>query len=108
MPLRGSSERVALGKAHCQPQGARRCRVLHGQCVGQPHLAVAGLQIARVQCARLGKLLLKRRKQVLRQHRDAVLAALAVADQQLAALELDVLDAQAQPFKQANAGAVQE
>jgi hypothetical protein len=40
--------------------------------------------------------------------RDPVLAALAVANQHLAPLELDILHPQAQAFQQAHAGAVQQ
>jgi hypothetical protein len=54
------------------------------------------------------ELRLQRLDQVLGQYRDAVFPALAVAHQQLAALELDVLDAQAKRFEQPHARAIQQ
>ena len=46
----------------------------------------------------LTELLLQRQDQVLGQHSDAVFFALAVAQEHLVALELDVFDAQPQTF----------
>jgi hypothetical protein len=54
------------------------------------------------------ELLAQRQQHVLGQHGDAVLAALAVAHQQLAALELDILHAQAQALEQTHARAVEQ
>lgn len=51
---------------------------------------------------------LQRKDEVLGQHRHPVLAALALADDDLTPLELDILDAQPQAFEQAHAGAVQQ
>ncbi len=43
-----------------------------------------------------------------RQHRHAVFTALALAHQDLAALEIEIFDPQAQPFQQAEAAAVEQ
>jgi hypothetical protein len=52
--------------------------------------------------------LLQRNDQVLGKHRHPVLATLAIANDDLAALELDVLDPQAQAFHEPHARAVEE
>ena len=61
------------------------------------HSAVRALQLR-----------LQRRRQRGRQHDDAVLAALAVAHDDDAALEVDILDAQLQRLGDAHAGAVEQ
>jgi len=61
-----------------------------------------------MQRASKTQLRLQRPDQVFWQHRDTVLPALAVTNQQFAAVELDVLDTQPQPFQQTHAGAVEQ
>lgn len=82
--------------------------VLVCERIRQPHRAEAVGQILLLQPLRSPELLLQRQNRVLRQHRHPVLAALAVAHDDLAALELDVLRAQAQPVEQTHAAAVQQ
>ena len=61
-----------------------------------------------MHCTGTRDLALQRQHQILGRHGDAILAALAMAHQQLAALEFDILDAQAQALEQAHAGAVEQ
>jgi len=96
------------GKHPLPAPAAGRVAVLQRQRVGQPHRAEAGGQVRLVQRAGVGQLLLQRLHQVLRQHSDPIFAALAVAHQEFAASELDVLDPQAQALQQPHAGTVQQ
>ena len=59
-------------------------------------------------CPSPAEVFLQRKNKVLGEYRDAVFAALAIADDDLAALELDILDSKAQPFHESHAGAVEE
>jgi len=76
--------------------------------VRQPDRAEALAQVGRVLRLRANQLRAQRQDDVFGQHGDAVLGALAVAHDQLAALEVDVLDTQPQPFHQPHARAVQQ
>ena len=86
----------------------RRARVLALERIGQPHAGDAVGAVLPPQLPRLAQLRLQRRNERRRQHDDAVLAALAFAHDDRAALELDVLDAQPQPLHQAHASAVEQ
>ncbi|XXU54285.1 hypothetical protein WME81_41910 [Sorangium sp. So ce1078] len=55
-----------------------------------------------------GEVIAERGDKAERQHRDSILPALAVANEDLAALEVEVLHAELGAFKQTEAGAVQE
>ena len=89
-----------------RPHG--RLRVSDGQRIGQPDSAEARVQVFAVQHAGPLHLVAQRRKQVLRQHGDAILAPLALAHQDLAAFERHILHAQTQAFQDAHPGAVQQ
>jgi len=49
-----------------------------------------------------------RERMALRQHRDPILGALTVADHNLAALEIDILNPEEHTLHQAHAGAIEE
>src|SRR5437867_2918433 len=75
-----------------------RARVLAGERMRQPCLAESLLEIAPVHEAHAAEMLLQQLHEVLGQHRDAVLPALAVPHDDLAIREIDVLDPQRQAF----------
>ena len=56
----------------------------------------------------MGDLLAQRPDQSYRQHRDAILVALAVAHQDFATSEIDVLDAQAHRLHDSQASAIEQ
>jgi hypothetical protein len=70
---------------------------------GPPHRAVAFIDDAAP-----GELLLERRDELRREHRDAVLAALAVADHDRLAEEVEVLHADGDALADPHARAVHE
>ena len=86
----------------------RGARVLALQRVGHVHAGQALGAIGVPHLLRMGQLLAQRLLQRGGQHHDPVLAALALAHDDGAAVEVDVLHAQAQPFEQAHAGAVEQ
>ena len=99
---------MGTGEHPLPTPGPRRLRVLQVQRAGQPHRAEALGEITLMQRTRASELLLQGRDQVLRQHRHPVLGALAVAHDDLAPRELDILDTQAQTLEQSHAGAVEQ
>lgn len=96
------------GKHPLPGPGPAGPRILQRQRVRQQHPPQPVGQILFVQRARPRKLRLQRCDQVLRQHRHPVLAALALAHDQLAARELQVLHAQAQRLQQPHDDAVHQ
>lgn len=86
-------------------------RVDHGRChVGMRHLhtCLCGRDIARPDAMGVRQLRTKLHLQRLRQHHDAVLAALARADHQGLVREIQILDPQLQGFRDLQAGATQQ
>jgi hypothetical protein len=82
--------------------------VLARQCARKRHRAETDLQVARVRHAGLFDLCLQSVPQGSRQYGPAILPALALAHHDLAAIEVDILDPQAQAFHQPQAAAVQQ
>jgi len=76
--------------------------------VRQVHPAQSAGQVARVQQAHLRQLAQQRFAQRARKHRHPVLAALAIADGQLVALQVHVLDPQPRALHQAQPAAVEQ
>ena len=74
----------------------------------QPCLAESLLEIAPVHDAHAAEMLLQRLHQVFGQHGHAILPALAVAHDDLAIREIDVLDPQRQAFDLPQPRAVQQ
>jgi len=89
---------LAGGKHELPAPLATRATILPRQRIGQPHVAVTRSEIALMQRAHAAKMRLQRRDQLLGQHRHSILAALAVAHQDLPVGEIQVLDAQHQHF----------
>src|SRR4051794_3392525 len=87
---------------------AWRGRILAAEGVGKLHASAlrAGGQVAFVLGADGGQMLSKRRNHRSRQDGVAVLAALAVAHQNFAALDVDILDSEVQRFEEAKTASV--
>ena len=90
-----------------RPRGAR-ARVLAGQRVGHFHPAFGVGLIAFPKHMRARQLRMQGRLQALRQHQNAVFAALALAHDHRAVGEIDIFHAQLQPFGNAHARAVEQ
>ena len=98
---RARIERARGRRKHVLPRDHPvRIWVLPLQCVGQVNRAKTGGKILRMQLPDALHLALKRFKHRIRQHRDPVLAALALAHRQAAPLNVDILHPQAQTFEQ--------
>src|SRR5581483_10253828 len=101
--------RKALGSENILPADVTpRIRVFAGERMRQPHRRASRCRIARVTHACPVDLAAQWLAKGLRQHRAAVLGALAVAHHDLVAGEIDVFDAQAQAFHETHARAVQK
>jgi hypothetical protein len=83
-------------------------RILRRQGMGQMGAAVALLDIVPVEGPDAIDLLAQGFFQGAGQQGDAVLRALAVADDEMALAEVDVLDPEAEAFQQSEAGAVEQ
>jgi hypothetical protein len=83
-------------------------RVLAGERDRHRHRAETGANVHFVQPPRNRNLFPQTRTKTIGQHRHAILRSLAVADKDLAATKIDILDAPAQPFQDAHAGAVEQ
>jgi len=86
----------------------RRARILARKGIGKLHVAVACGQVGFVHGFRQCELPLQRLDAGCGQHRDPVLRALPVAHQDLAIVEVDVLDPEFEALGQAQPGAVQQ
>src|SRR5690606_38117549 len=82
--------------------------VLARQGIGQPHSPEAGSQVPLVNTSCMRQLRMQTIEADGGQHGSAILAALAMTDQDLASGEVDVLDPQTQAFHQAQSGAVEQ
>ena len=106
--MRGSVESLWDGNTYCQAHSCGALGYLRASASGSstsPCPTARSRSCSALTCARWcfsGSIADSR------QHRDAVLAALAVADQDLPVAEVDVLDAQPQALEQPQAGAVQQ
>ncbi|WP_437579062.1 hypothetical protein [Sorangium sp. So ce887] len=78
------------------------------QGVGEGHPAGASRDIGGVLGAHGGEVIAERGDEAERQPRDSILPALAVANEALAAIEVEALHAELGAFKQTEAGAVEE
>ena len=97
------------GREHPLPRPLPRgVRVLGRQRAGQSDAPRPRREVRIVKRADTGEVGLERRPQRDGEHRVPVLVALPFADEDLVALEVDVLDAEPQPLQEAHAGAVQE
>ena len=106
--MRGSRERRSAGK-HVLPRPlARRAWILARERERQPDLAEAVREIELVLLAHRCEVRAQRPHDATRQHRHAILESLAVADQDLAAREIDVLHAQPHALHDPHPGAVEE
>ena len=85
-----------------------RGRILAIQRIAQIYLAMAGGQVLAVEFANPLEMLAQGRRHARRQHRHAILEALAVAHQDFAAFEPHVLHPQPQAFHDAQAGAIEQ
>jgi hypothetical protein len=102
-------ERQGLLREDPEPApGRTRARELARQCIGHLHARHPGRAIGRPQQPRTRQMLAQRQHQRARQHERTVLAALAAAHDQGAALEVHVLGAQLQGLGDAHARAVQQ
>jgi hypothetical protein len=88
--------------------GLRCARELHRQRVRQPDSPQPLGQVPVVQRMGLGQLLLQPEHQVLRQHGHPILSPFAIAHQDLAPLEPDILHPKPQGLQQAHPRAVEE
>jgi len=87
---------------------ARRVRVLAGERERQVHRAEARREVLGVQLAHAHEMAAQRGSDARGEHRHPVARALAVAHDDLAPREVDVLHAQAQRLHDAQAGAVEQ
>ena len=85
-----------------------RGRIFAGKGFGQVNFAASLLKVFTVHDLDAGKMLLEGLAKGVRQHGDAVFVTFAVADDDLAASEVDIFDAQAQAFHKPHAGAVEK
>src|SRR5438105_3145574 len=76
--------------------------------MGQMHVAKAIGQVLRVDLGDLEQMQSERAGEAVGQHRHPVLCALAVANDDFAASEFDVLYAKAHRFEDPHAGAIEE
>ena len=107
-PLRGSADRASDGNTYCHPSAYAAAGYLRGQREREPDGAASARDITCVnfQCA--FNLLPQCGKQRGWKHGDPVLEAFAVPDNDRAALEVDILHAQAAAFHDAQTGAVEQ
>src|SRR5947209_7179135 len=112
MPPGDSRARIsgpAVGRKHVLPPPiASRGWKLARQRERQPDVAVPIPKIERVLLLRRCELQAKWTHDTARQHRHAVLRPFTVPDQNLAAKEIDVLNAQSDAFHDAHTTAVEE
>ena len=95
------------GKTYCQPQSHAAPGYLRWS-VRQPGRAEAVANILRMQGADFDEMRTQPRREIARQHRHTILRALAVAHDDFAAREFDVLHAKAHTFHDAHARAVEQ
>ena len=102
-------DRAAIGGKHVLPAPiARRGRVFAFERRRQPYRAETRLQIGVVQTLRRSELPAHGRQQPVGKHRDAVLRARAVADDDRAPFEIDVLHPQPQAFHDSQSRTVKQ
>ena len=101
--------RARVGRKHVLPHPlACGARILARERERQPDRAESFVEVDAVQLAHVRELLAQRGRDARRQHRHPILVALAVADEDLAARELDVLHAQPHRLHDAQSGAVEQ
>jgi len=94
---------------HPEPAPRRAdLRVLGLQCIRHLHAAALGQAIALPKCTRRQHLRAQVVGQRAREHHHAVLVAFGLANDDGAAVEIDVLGAQPQRLHQAHAGAIEK
>ena len=112
MPGEAAGARIASEAAGGEdelpaPVGGR-VEGLLGESVGQGDGAQAEFEVGLVQLADVEQVIGEGGDEAFGEDRDAVLQPLAIADGNLKEVEIEVLDAQAQAFHQAQTAAVQE
>src|SRR5262249_23082158 len=85
-----------------------RVRELSLQGGGEGHRSETGVEILCVYVLYVLEVVAQRRDRGLREDGDAIALPLRIADEQLAAREVDVLHAQAQSFQQTQTAAVEQ
>ena len=88
--------------------GVGSARVLARQRIGHVHARQAFGAVGLPHLLRVRQLIMQGLLQRSRQHHDTVFAALAFAHDDGAAVEIDVLDTQAQTFQQPHPGAIEQ
>jgi hypothetical protein len=107
-PVRGSVDSFTAGNTQNHAHDAPARGVFGVERVRHEHAAAAGLPIPLPQRASVCRLRAQRGCKHLRKHHHAVFRALALAYDDDAAVEVDILDAQGEAFGQPHAGAVQQ
>ncbi len=82
--------------------------ILPDECRRQHSPTIATREIALVKSLHPGEVIAKRLNEQARQNGHAILPPFSGADQQLAAIEVEILDAQMQRLEQAESGSVEE
>ena len=96
------------GKTYCQPQSHAAPGYLRCSALGNQVAPEAFGEVLRVQLADVDEMRTQSRREIARQHRHAVLRALAVPHDDFAAREFDVLHTKAHTFHDAHARSVQQ
>ena len=107
-PVRGSTDRLPEGNTYCQSPLTARVGILAGQRVGKRDFAETLAKVAFLQPLHPRQIVAQRLHQTVRQHRYPVLRPLAIPDEHLAVVEVDVLDPQSQCFQHPQSRAVEQ
>ncbi len=106
--LRGSRDTCGAGNTNCQRHSRCACGHFSRKHIRESDGAQSCGQIAVVLLLRAIELRGQRRQHAIRQHGDPILVAFAIADEDVAPLEIDIVHPQPNRFHDAQARAVEE